>query len=305
MTRKPLFLTALLLSTTLSLEARAEVKVVATLTDLAAIAKAVGGAHASITALAPPNQDPHYVDARPSLLLPLSRADLLIVNGLELESAWLSPLQANARNARIQLGAPGFLDVSAFVERQQIPVVRVDRAMGDIHPGGNPHFTFDPRAGKRIAQAIAERLARLDPSHEADYRRNAATLLEALDAVEKKQAARFAAIPKEKRKVAAYHMSLVYLFTWLGLEEVATVEPKPGIPPNPGHVAEVLRSMRAKGARVIVQEEFYQRGPSQTLAQLIKGEVATIPGGTRFGAGQTYIQHLEAVAETIHAAISR
>lgn len=284
--------------------AQAKLKVVSSLPDLAAIAAEVGGEYVEVSALAGPTIDPHYVDPRPSLILVLSRADLLLVNGLQLESAWLTPLSNNARNSAILPGAPGYFDASTVVQRLAVPNQRIDRAMGDIHPGGNPHFTFDPRRAAPIASAIAVRLAQLDPEHAAAFAANEARLHESLDRFAVQQAARFAKLEAARRKVVAYHMSLIYLWDWLGLEQVATLEPKPGIAPTPSHVAQVLKQMRSTQTRVIVQEGFYPTGPSQTLSTLAKAKLVVVPGATDFGSGQSYLTHLQEVTDAIFAGLS-
>ncbi len=283
--------------------ARADLQVVATLPDLAAIAREIGGEHVTVTALAPPSQDPHYVDPRPNLILPLNRADLLVVNGLELEVGWLPPLQVAARNGRIQTGGEGYFDASAVVRRLGVPQSKVDRAMGDIHPGGNPHFLLDPRAARQIAAALANRMVKLDPSNSAAYRANASAFDEALATFARAQQARFAALSAEQRRVVAYHASLVYLFDWLGLIEAETVEPRPGIAPTPAHVARVLSLMKQQGIRVVVQEAYYPQKTSQTLTRLVGGRVVVLPGGTPDG--KRYLQHLQGIADALHAALTQ
>lgn len=284
--------------------AHADLSVVATLPDLAALARAVGGEDVEVTALAAPNQDPHYVDGRPSFLVPLSRADLLLVNGLDLEVGWLPPLLTNARNGDIQPGAPGYLDASRFVRRLAVPTRKIDRSMGDIHPGGNPHFLFDPRAARGVAEAIAERMAKLDPENAEAYQQRQKALDAELATIAARWHEKFRELPESKRKVVVYHQSFVYLWDWLGIEQVATVEPKPGIPPNPGHVARVLETMRTTRARVIAQEDYYQQGPSKTLARLAKAKMVVIPGGSHFEKGESYAEHVDEIARGLHAALS-
>lgn len=282
--------------------AHAALKIVATTPDLAALAAAVAGDGAEVTAMAAETQDPHYVDARPNLVLPLSRADLLVVNGLGLEIGWLPSLLANARNARIQIGAPGHLDASAHVTR--LGVERADRAKGDIHPGGNPHFMHDPRSAAAVATALGERMAALDGDGAAGYRARATSLAKKLRYLAQRERDRFAQLPAERRRVVAYHASLVYLLDWLGLEPVATVEPKPGVAPDPAHVAAVLKTMKRTGAKVIVQEPYYPRKTSETLAKLAKGDVAVIPGGARFRQGERYLARVLRTSKVLHAALS-
>lgn len=283
--------------------AQAKLAVVATLPDLAAVAREVGGELATVTALASPDEDPHYVDARPSLILPLARADLLIVNGMELEIGWLPPLQTQARNPRILAGGSGFFDASMAVTKLDVPAGRVDRSMGDVHPAGNPHFTHDPRAMAKVARALGDRLARIDPRNAGAYRQRAAATAASLDALAKEVAARFAAIPRERRRVVQYHKSLSYLLDWLGLEQTATIEPKAGIPPNPSHVAQVLTTMRATATRLILQEHHFPQNTTRTLARLAGARLVVIAGGTQFSAGETYADHLHHVTEEVFHAL--
>lgn len=285
--------------------AAAKVKVAATLPSLAAIAAEVGGAHVEVEALSSPHQDPHYVDPRPSIVVKLARADLLVVNGLELEQAWLGPVLLQSRNSRIAPGGPGYLDASVVVDRKDVPHGHVDRSMGDIHPGGNPHFLFDPRQGARVAEAIGHKLAHVDGRHAAEYTKSAAALAARLRAYADEEEQRFARLPKEKRKVVSYHDSLVYLYGWLGLEPVATIEPRPGIPPDPGHVAKVMKTMKAEGAVVVVQEEFYPSSTSSTLARLTGGQLVTLDGGARFEKQQLYLDHVKHNAKELYEALSR
>ena len=285
--------------------AQAKLRVVATLPSLAALVRAVGGDLVHVTALALPDQDPHYVDPRPSLMLPLNQADLLVINGLDLEVGWLPPVQTGARNPAILVGGPGFFDASAHVSKLGGGQGKVDRRQGDVHAGGNPHFTLDPRRGRQVAAALAKRLAAIDPDHAADYQRRFLGFAAAIDEIIEGERARFAKLPAQTRRLVVYHRSLDYLEDWLGLHEVAAVEPLPGIPPNPGHVAAVLETMRASNARIIIQEEFYQQGTSKTLAKLAKGEVVVIPGGAHFARGEGYVEHMRHIAAALYEAITR
>lgn len=299
-------LAALALTAGLASPAAAKIEVVATLPDLAALAAEIGGDLVSVTALARPSEDPHYVDPKPSLLLPMSRADVLIFNGLELEIGWLPPLLVNARNGRIQPGGTGYLDASTLVRTKlQVPAGRIDRAQGDIHPGGNPHFTHDPRRAAEVALGIGARLAAVDPDHAASYRDNAQRIASALRRLAQAQAARFAALSAKQRQVVVYHDSWVYLADWLGLEQVATVEEKPGIKPSPGHVARVLSTMKQSGAGLILQEEYYPRNTSETLSKLAKGALAVLRGGVHFERGETYAEHTQEIADQLYDALTK
>jgi zinc/manganese transport system substrate-binding protein len=161
---------ALALALLVPRSAHAEVKVVTTLSDLASITQEVGGKNVSVIALALPTQDPHFVDAKPSLALAVMRADLLISVGLDLEIGWLPTLQLGSRNQKVQVGSRGYLDCSTLVNRLDVPQTKVDRANGDIHPGGNPHYLYDPRSAALVATGIAARLSELDPGHGADFK---------------------------------------------------------------------------------------------------------------------------------------
>jgi zinc/manganese transport system substrate-binding protein len=284
--------------------AQARPTVVATLPDLGAIARAVGGAECNVVVLAEPNQDPHYVDPRPSFLVALSRADLLLFNGLDLEIGWLPSLITNARNARIQPGAIGHVDASSFVsDKLGVLSGKVDRAHGDIHAGGNPHFLLDPGAVAEVARGFAGQLALIDGKNAVSYVRRAEVLAEELTALAARERARFAMLSPEARRVVVYHDSLPYLVRWLGLEQIATIENKPGIKPSPAHVARVMDLMRARGARVILQERWHPEGVARNLAKLADATLVPLQGGAEDG--QSYIARLTALAQVIHDALSR
>ena len=284
-----------------STRAEAKLAVTATLPSLAALAAEIGGDDVEATSLAASSQNPHFVDPKPSLVLKLNQSKLLIVNGLELEQAWLQPLVLSARNVDVQPGGAGYLDVSTFVQRIDAGV-KVDRSMGDVHPGGNPHFLFDPRASASIATAIGEKLALVDAPHAAAYRDRAKKVAASLTQFGVAQTARFAKLTAEQRRVVTYHESFPYLLDWLGLQKVETLEPKPGVPPDPGHVAQVLATMRSTNARVIVQEEYYPTSTSKTLAGLVQARLVVVPGGARPTEGETLQAHLTKVADALYAA---
>ncbi len=282
-------------------DALARPLIVTTLPDLAAIAREVGGDDVEVRSLVEPTEDPHYVDPRPSFVLTLSKADALVFNGLDLEIGWLPPLLVNSRNAMVQPGGLGHIDASALAgELERGASGKVDRAMGDIHPGGNPHFTWSPRALGKIARGLAGRFVLLDPARASAYVARADKLIAALNALEEKARARFDKLPN--RQVVVYHDSLIYLVKWLGLEQVATVEHKPGIKPSPGHVADVLKLMKSRSVKLILQEEWHPDAPSDTLATLAKGRLLRLSGGTR--PNQTLVSHLEEVANAVYDALA-
>lgn len=281
--------------------AGAQLRAVASVPDLAAIAAAVGGARVEVSSLAVATQDPHFVDARPHLALELSRADVLLVVGLDLEVGWLPPLLTGARNSKVQPGAPGYLDCSSLVPLLEIAKVKLDRSMGDIHPGGNPHYLYDPRAAARVAQGIASRFASLDPAGEKEYQAGAARFVAELAAVRVEVEQRLASA--RGAPIITYHKTAPYLADWLGLDVVEHLEPKPGIPPNPQHVAHVLAVARSKGVRMILVESYYPRTAAELIAEKSGARVVGVDGATSFATGETYPQHVRKLGAALASAL--
>ncbi|MCI0432263.1 MAG: metal ABC transporter substrate-binding protein [Gemmatimonadetes bacterium] len=255
--------------------ARAQLRVVTTTTDLAAIALEVGGDRVTVKSLALGTQDPHFVEPKPSYVLELRRADVYAQVGLELEVGWAPLLLDQARNSKIHRGGPGHLDLSTVVEVKDVPTGRVTRAEGDIHPYGNPHYWLDPHNGKRIAAAFAERFASLDPAGRVAYQAHRDRFTARLDsaiAVWENLATSVRDSP-----VVAYHTSWKYLLEWAGLEIVGYVEPKPGIPPGPGHLAGLIDRMKAVGARVVIMDPFYNASVPRTIATRAGAQLLELP----------------------------
>ena len=254
--------------------ARAQLRVVATTPDLASIAREIGGPRVSVVALAKPTEDPHYVDAKPSHIVTLNRADALIEGGAELELGWLPPLLENSRNAKISAGAPGRIVASEGVRLIEIPT-SFDRSKGDVHSLGNPHFLIDPLNVKIIARNIANHFAQIDPKSAATYQGNLArfnTKLDAKLADWQKQLA-----PYRGAKIVTYHKDFGYLGERFGLNIVETLEPKPGISPSPAHLAGVIRKMKATNAKVILVQPFQNRRTAETVARQTGAAVLDIP----------------------------
>ncbi|HUQ05248.1 MAG TPA: metal ABC transporter substrate-binding protein [Kofleriaceae bacterium] len=281
--------------------AAAGVNVVATTPSLAAIAKEVGGKQVSITAISLASQDPHFVDAKPSLVLKLNKADVLLAVGADLEVGWLPALQTQARNGRIATGGAGYLECASHVKLLDRPAGAVDRSHGDVHPVGNPHFLFDPRAAAECARAIAGVLGKVDGKNAAVYEANLKRFLGDLDAARARWEKRLA--PKRGAVVVSYHKSLTYLVDWLGFVEVATLEPKPGIPPTASHVAGVIKSARDRGVKVILQESYFPDKTCSLVAKKIGATVVRVPGGADVAGGQTYIQHMDELVNRLDAAL--
>ena len=291
---------ALLVLMLLPMSAEARVRVVATLPDLGAIADAVGGDLVQVDVLASPNEDPHFVDPRPSNVVTLSRADVLVFNGAELEVGWLPPLLHQSRNARIQT-PDRMLDASTVVHL--IGADRpVDRSMGDVHASGNPHFTRDPRAAALIGAALAQRFAHADPDNAAAYFAQADAFRAQAEAFADEATARFAALPREARQIVGYHESLAYLLRWLYLTAAAYVEPLPGVPPTPRHTATVLSVLQSGGVRAIVQESYYPQQVTSTLAAQSSASLVVLPGGV--AAGDTYLGMMRTFTDALFSVLA-
>jgi len=248
-----------------SLAEAKKLTVVTATTDIAALAQEVGGEKISVESIAKGYQDPHFVEAKPSFLLKLRQADLLIVVGLQLEIGWLPPLINQSGNARIQVGAPGYLDASQFAEILDIPTGTVTRAMGDVHPLGNPHYWLDPENGRRIAKGIAGKLGELDPSNTAYYQERFQDFDKRLAAAEQKWDAEMK--PYHGRKVVTYHNSFPNFAKHFSLNVIGYVEPRPGIPPTPSHTIELIGLMKRENCKVILVEPYFDLKTPQAIAR--------------------------------------
>jgi len=255
---------------------RAEpIRIVTSIETFADLARSVGGDNVKVESLARGYQDPHFVEAKPSLLIPLSKADLLIYAGLDLEIEWLPPLVQGSRNPRIQSGAKGNLDASTAIEVLDLPAGKVDRSQGDIHPRGNPHYWLPPINALKVAKEIAARLKELDSGHAADYEKN----LQKFGAALKAKAGDWSRKAASLRglKVVPYHKSWSYVSDWLGLREMGYVEIKPGIPPDPKHLAELILRMKAESVRALLIESFYNRGIAGQVADSAGAKLLVLP----------------------------
>ncbi|MEO7794003.1 MAG: metal ABC transporter substrate-binding protein [Thermoanaerobaculia bacterium] len=243
--------------------ARAALKVVATTSEYAALAAAIGGDRISVTTIAKPTEDPHFVDARPSQIVAMNRADLLIEGGAELEIGWLPPLLDGARNPRILPGAAGHLVASEGVQLVDIPA-SADRSQGDTHIAGNPHFMLDPENARIVAAHLARALTALDAAGKATFDANLAEFDGALTAKMKEWSAALA--PYAGRQIVTYHPSWRYFSRRFGLVADTFLEPKPGIPPSPPHLAEVIAKMAAGNIRVLLLEPYQPRKTAEAVA---------------------------------------
>jgi ABC-type Zn uptake system ZnuABC Zn-binding protein ZnuA len=280
-----------------------QVRVVATTPDLGALAREIGGDAVEVTVLAKPTEDPHFVDARPSLIVTLNRADMLIEGGAELELGWLPPLLQGVRNTKIAAGAPGRIYASTGVTMREVPVT-FDRSRGDVHALGNPHFMLDPSNAKLIAAQIADRLAQIDASSAAQYRANLQRFDATLDAKLTEWRAQLA--PFRGAKIVTYHRDFVYLAAAFGLEVLATLEERPGIAPSPAHLAEVIASMRAQNARVILVQPFQNRRTAETVARQTGAVVLDMPQQPGVAPGtDTYFTLMDHLVRTLAGALGQ
>jgi zinc/manganese transport system substrate-binding protein len=244
---------------------RSVVHIVTTTEDLAALAREVGGEDVEVQSIAKGYQDPHFVDAKPSYLLKLQKADLFIQVGLELEVAWAPPLLTAARNSRILPGGPGFLDASIGCDILEKPAATPDRSQGDVHPFGNPHYWLDPRNGRTVARNIARRLAELDLSHGTAYRTRLTRFEEAFAAKEKEWDA--LAAPLKGLRVVTYHNSWPNFARRFGFTVVGFVEPKPGVPPAPAHLQALMEQIKSEKIPLILVEPYFDLKLPEKIAR--------------------------------------
>ena len=276
----------------LSAFAQGKLNVVSTTEDLGSLAREIGGDKVSVTALAKGYQDPHFVDPKPSFILAVSRADVLIVVGRELEIGWLPPLLTSSRNGKIQQAGKGYLDASTNVRILEIPTGQITRAMGDVHPLGNPHYWLEPGNGRRIAQSIRDKFSELSPGNASYFAQRYTDFDTRLAAGEKRWDAALA--PYKGTKLVTFHRSWPNFMERWDLDVIGYVEPKPGIPPTPQHTLEVIDAMKREGAKLIVVEPYFDLKTPQSIATQVGGKVLVLApsvGGTK--EATDYIQLFE------------
>jgi zinc/manganese transport system substrate-binding protein len=258
----------------LASSASGQLRVVATTPDLAALAREIGGNRVNVVALAKPSEDPHFVDAKPSHIVTLNRADALIEGGAELELGWLPPLLENSRNSRIAAGSPGRIVASEGIRMLEIPS-SFDRSKGDVHSLGNPHFMVDPVNVKIVARNIANHFAQVDPKSAPIYQANLTKFNSRLDAKFADWQKQLA--PYRGAKIVTYHKDFVYLAQRFGLNIVDELEPKPGIAPSPAHLAQVIGKMRSSNAKLILVQPYQNRKTAETVARQTGALVLDVP----------------------------
>jgi ABC-type Zn uptake system ZnuABC Zn-binding protein ZnuA len=255
--------------------AQSTLNVITTTEDLASIAKEVGGDRIRVESMARGYQDPHFVEAKPSFILKMQRADLLIVVGRQLENAWLTPLITQSRNAKLQPGGSGYLDASTTASILEIPTGELTRAMGDVHPLGNPHYWLDPENGKRIAKAMADKFAQLRPNDRAYFDGRLADFTARLDAGEKRWLAQMA--PYKGTKVVTYHRSFPNFAERFGLVIVGYVEPRPGIPPTPQHTLDLINEMKRQNIKLVLVEPYFDLKTPNAIGRETGAQVLVLP----------------------------
>ena len=289
-----------LASVVLALPASAALRVVASTPDVADMARQIGGDRVEVVTIAEGTQDPHKVPVKPSFVTKLNRADALVVNGLGLEHAYIPPLLEVASNPKILPTGPGYIDASIYVEPLEVPTSQ-NREQGELHPLGNPHFSMDPVRGKLMAKAIAEGLARVDPSGAAAYQDGLARFTALLDGkiAEWQQLA----APLRGVKAVSYHQDLVYLADRFGLDMVGTIETKPGVPATPAHLEELIQTMKREQVKLVIREIAYELPLAQKVAEETGARVATVSSLAGGLGPPSYVDSVEANLKALVAAV--
>lgn len=284
----------------LAVASQAKLNVVATTGDFGAIAKTIGGDNVTVTVLAKPTEDPHFVDAKPSLIVKLNRADVVIEGGAELELGWLPPLIEGSRNSKLEAGKPGHIMGSEGITLREVPTT-LDRSRGDVHAAGNPHFMSDPENGKIVAEHIANAFCQLDPKGCDQFRGNLKKFEAELDAKIAEWEKTLA--PYKGKEVVSYHNMWPYFAARFGLKMDMFLEPKPGIPPTPAHLAEVITHMKTDNAKVIIVQPYQNRKTAETVAHHTDATVvdfATFPN-----TDETYTAWLDGLVNSLAKAFAQ
>jgi len=244
--------------------AHAALRVFACEPEWAALAQELGGDLVEVSSATTALQDPHQIQARPSLIARVRNADLVVCTGAELEIGWLPALLQQSGNARVQPGQPGNLAAADFVRKLEVPT-QLDRSQGDVHAAGNPHIQTDPRNIAAVAPALAARLGQLDAAHGARYAQRQASFMQRWQQAMSRWSA--TAAPLKGAAVVSQHKAFAYLYDWLGLKEIAVLEPKPGVEPTPSHLQEVLATLKAQPARMVIHAAYLDPRPSEWLSR--------------------------------------
>jgi zinc/manganese transport system substrate-binding protein len=290
------------LSTAAPSSAAAAVKVVTTTEGLAALTREVGGDRVKVESLSRGIQDPHFVDANPMLAVKLRNADLLVDVGLDLEIGWLPPLVNQSRNGDIQPAGSRRLTAASAVAVLDVPTGPVSRAQGDLHPGGNPHFLTDPRRAEKVAAAIAARLSTIDSGSAAFYAERLQEFRKRLAADEGRWQGVLA--PVKGKKLLTRHRTLTYFLDWSGLVSAGELEPRPGVPPPPGHLADLVGVAQREGVKAISVENYYDTKSAEVVARHSGAKIVQIPGDVGGEPGvDTYEKYMDTVVKRLAGAV--
>lgn len=279
--KKILSLLLLLLSFSSLALAQDKIEIVSTLPDFKNFAEIIGGDLVHVVSIAHGNNDPHHVEIKPSDILRLKKADLLLVNGLELDS-WIQPLILNSRNSKINPGSAGYLDLSEGVQVLEIPKFKVDRSMGDLHTQGNPHYSLSPRVMRLVFLRIEKKLSEIDPAHTEFFHANAEAYLKLLD----KKIIEWKILTQklQDRRIVTFHSSWAYFFQEFGLESAGFMEPKPGVSPSPAYTAELIEKIKKEKIKIIFKEEYFSDSVPNFIAEKTGAKVISVPtlvGGSK------------------------
>lgn len=277
-----------------------KLNVVTTTPDLGALAREIGGDAVDVKTLAKPSEDPHFVDAKPSHIVTLNRADVLIEGGAELEIGWLPPLLESARNDRLAAGSPGLIIASQGIKMLEVPAT-LDRSRGDVHALGNPHFIVDPVSAKIVASRIADHFSQIEPASAPVFKANLAKFNAAVDAKYMEWQKLLA--PFRGAKIVTYHNDFVYFADRFKLNVVETLEPKPGIAPSPAHLAKVIATMKAQDAHIILVQPYQNRKTAETVARQTDGVVLDVsqqPGALKNT--DTYVALMDNLVRSVASA---
>ncbi|HEV7240241.1 MAG TPA: metal ABC transporter substrate-binding protein [Thermoanaerobaculia bacterium] len=285
--------------------AHGKLNVVTTTADLASITREVGGEFVDVTSIARGYQDPHFVEPKPSFLLLLKSADLLEVVGLDLEIGWLPPLIDQSRNANIRPGSAGYLDVSRGVEILDRPTGPVNRSMGDVHPMGNPHYWLDPANAVRIGIQVEKRLEQLQPANAAYFQKRLNDFKQRMNDANKRWTAMLA--PFKGAKIVTYHNSWPNFMRRYGLNVVSYIEPKPGVPPSPSHLFQLISTMKEQKVKVIVMEPYFDHKTPKSVADRTGAQLIVLypsVGGAKTGTND-YFQLFDTNIAALVAALKK
>lgn len=297
MRKVPALLLALFL---FSDRAEAKLNVVATIPDLAGLARAVGGEAVSVESIAKGTQDPHFIEAKPSYMVKVSKADLIVAVGLDLEAGWVALLQQGARNPKVNKGEKGFLEIGPLLDPLEVAKGKVTRAEGDVHPSGNPHFWLDPIRLGKAAVLLAGRLGEIDPSHKELFAKNAAEFSARMEAktLEWKTRVEKSGV----KKAVTYHPTLSYFFARFGISCPIYLEPKPGIPPTSGHLINVISVMKKEKVQLLMVENFFDESVTKKITGEVPGSRAVavpvmVGGEEKITSSEELIERLVAAVE--------